>query len=152
MLLVSLWGGLWPPWVSSTWASTSSCSWWLASMSTWAWSPSIQIGYVILLSDKSFHLRLSLCHHNEWLMLQKKICNITDTMLLQKKNETSYFMNTLAHSAIQFFESNIWKRLVEINIQDEDLLNTYYDFLCDHPKWSNSLTYLLNEEWESLWR
>ena len=40
MLLVSLWGELSTPWASSIWASTSSCSWWLASMSTWAWSPS----------------------------------------------------------------------------------------------------------------
>ena len=37
MLLVSLWGGLLTPWASSIWASTSSCSWWLTSMSTWAW-------------------------------------------------------------------------------------------------------------------
>ena len=41
-----------------------------------------QIGYVILLSDKPFHMRLSLCHHSEWVMLQKKICNITNAMLL----------------------------------------------------------------------
>ena len=40
MLLVILWGGLWPPWASPICASTSSWSCWLASMSSWAWSPS----------------------------------------------------------------------------------------------------------------
>ena len=66
-----------------------------------------QIGYVILLSDKPFHLRLSLCHHNEWLMLRKKICNITDAMLLQKKNETPYFVNTRAHFVVHRLSSTL---------------------------------------------
>ena len=95
-----------------------------------------QIGYVILLSDKPFHPRLSLCHHNEWLMLRKKICNITDAMLLQRKNETQYFVNTRTLHRISIFkysESDIWKMLVEMNIQDEDLLDNCYDFLCCHP-------------------
>jgi len=54
-------------------------------------------------------------------------------MLLQKKNETSYFMNTCAISTFQYSKSDIWEMLVEVNIQDEDLLDNYYDFLCGHP-------------------
>ena len=65
------------------------------------------IGYVILLSDKPFHLRLSLCHHSEWLMVRKKICNIIDAMLLQKKNETPYFVNTRAHSVVHRLSSTL---------------------------------------------
>jgi len=36
-------------------------------------------------------------------------------------------------STFQYSESNIWEMLVEMNIQDEDLLDNCYDFLCGHP-------------------
>jgi len=56
MLLVSLWGGLWPPWASSIYASTSSWSCWLASMSTWAWSPSTSRHRAPLINQDFVHL------------------------------------------------------------------------------------------------
>ena len=36
-------------------------------------------------------------------------------------------------STFQYFESDIWKMLVEMNIQDEDPLDNCYDFFCGHP-------------------
>ena len=36
-------------------------------------------------------------------------------------------------SSFQYSESSIWEMLVEMKIQDEDLLDNCYDFLCGHP-------------------
>jgi len=35
-------------------------------------------------------------------------------------------------STLQYSKSDIWEMLVEMNIQDEDLLDNCYDFLCGH--------------------
>jgi len=43
-------------------------------------------------------------------------------------------MRTLCRtSTFQYSESDIWEMLVDMNIQDEDLLDNCYDFLCGHP-------------------
>ncbi|KAK8473516.1 hypothetical protein PHAVU_001G156300 [Phaseolus vulgaris] len=37
------------------------------------------------------------------------------------------------HASYQYSESDIWAMLVELNIQDEQLMDQCYKFLCDHP-------------------
>jgi len=37
------------------------------------------------------------------------------------------------HATYQYSESDIWAMLVELNIQDEQLMDQCYKFLCDHP-------------------
>ena len=37
------------------------------------------------------------------------------------------------HASYQYSESDIWAMLVELNIQDEQLMDQCYEFLCDHP-------------------
>ena len=37
------------------------------------------------------------------------------------------------HASYQYLESDIWAMLVELNIQDEQLMDQCYEFLCDHP-------------------
>jgi len=46
------------------------------------------------------------------------------------REHTRTFRRTLT---FQYSESNIWEMLVEMNIQDGDLLDNCYDFLCGHP-------------------
>ncbi|KAK8472302.1 hypothetical protein PHAVU_002G170601 [Phaseolus vulgaris] len=36
------------------------------------------------------------------------------------------------HASYQYSESDIWAMLVELNIQDEQLMDQCYEFLCDH--------------------
>ena len=38
------------------------------------------------------------------------------------------------HASYQYSESDIWAMLVELNIQDEQLMDQCYEFLCDHPR------------------
>ncbi|ESW13068.1 hypothetical protein PHAVU_008G165300 [Phaseolus vulgaris] len=37
------------------------------------------------------------------------------------------------HASYQYSKSDIWAMLVELNIQDEQLMDQCYEFLCDHP-------------------
>ena len=97
-------------------------------------------------------LRLSFCHQSEWLMLQKKIYNITDAMLLQKKNETPYFVNTDAHSAVHRLFSTLnlisgkclWRWTYRIKICWKTVMTSCVVILM---RWNNSLlAYLSNDE------
>ena len=38
------------------------------------------------------------------------------------------------HASYQYSESDIWAMLVKLNIQDEQLMDQCYEFLCDIPE------------------
>jgi len=93
-----------------------------------------QIGYVILLCDKPFHLRFS---------SSQRVANATKENMqynrchvVVEEEQNSIFRKhtcTLRHtSTFQYSECDIWEILVKMNIQDEDLLENCYDFLCGH--------------------
>jgi len=50
---------------------------------------------------------------------------------------TDYYGEHVHHqcriTSYQYFESNIWSLLVDMNISDENLLDQCYNFLCENP-------------------
>ena len=113
-----------------------------------------------------------LCHIAEWQAISfevvalssQRVANATKENLqynrhhvVAEEERNSIFREhtrTLRRTlTFQYSESDIWEMLVEMNIQDEDLLDNCYDFLCGHPNAiNNSLVCLSSDEWESWWK
>jgi len=75
---------------------------------------------------------------NESNMLRRKQVEMAErqAIAMEKQNDLISEQTSIMRrsSAMQYLESEIWDMLVQLNLDDEDLLKQYYDYLCDNPK------------------